>query len=98
MIDPKALYQVDNDNFVARKMGNEMVMVPLADKVADMTGVLTLNEVGADILLAFEKPSTIENVIGKLMDIYDIDEETLSSDIRLFMEKAMKNNVIIKVG
>ncbi|MDK2842085.1 MAG: hypothetical protein PWQ17_1590 [Anaerophaga sp.] len=97
MIDNEALYQVNSDKFVTRMMGNEMVMVPLSDRVADMTSVLTLNEVGADILKAFEKPCTINDVIKKLLDIYEIDEETLTFDIQTFVNNAIEKKVIVKV-
>ncbi|WP_016777757.1 PqqD family protein [Anaerophaga thermohalophila] len=98
MINHNALYQVNTEKFVTRMMGDEMVMVPLSDRVADMTSVLTLNEVGADILKAFEKPCTIDDVISKLLDIYEIDEETLTCDIQLFVNNAIEKNMIVKVG
>jgi hypothetical protein len=78
-------------------MGNEMVMVPLSERVADMTSVLTLNEVGADILKVFEEPSTIDNVIKNLLDIYDVDEETLTCDILTFVSNAIEKKVLVKV-
>ncbi len=92
--EQKIQYKVNKANFVTRQMGNEMVMVPLTDKVADMTSVLTLNEVGADILRLLEKPLTIEELIRELLEIYDVDEPTLIKDVEVFIMEASGKNVI----
>ncbi len=75
-------------------MGSEMVMVPLSDKVADMTSVLTLNEVGADILKALETPKTFDELTDNLLIIYDVDKATLEADIHDFLEVATAKKVV----
>lgn len=90
----KGLYKVNAENFVTRQMGSEMVMVPLTDKVADMTSVLTLNEVGADILKILETPSTIDTIVQQLLKIYEVEEEELLKDVEDFISQAKSKNVI----
>lgn len=90
----KVLYCANKDNFVTRQMGSEMVMVPLSDKVADMTSVLTLNEVGADILKALETPKTFDELTDNLLIIYDVDKATLEADIHDFLEVATAKKVV----
>jgi hypothetical protein len=97
MIDSFEFYQLNSEDFVVRKMGNEMVLVPLSDSVADMTSVLTLNEVGSDILELLEKPATKEILLEKLLEKYDVDKETLDRDIHLFLKKALNKNIIKRV-
>lgn len=97
MIDSFEFYQLNSEDFVVRKMGNEMVLVPLSDSVADMTSVLTLNEVGSDILELLEKPVTKEILLEKLLEKYDVDKETLDRDIHLFLKKALNKNIIKRV-
>lgn len=79
---------------MTRQMGSEMVMVPLSDKVADMTSVLTLNEVGADILKALETPKTFDELTDNLLIIYDVDKATLEADIHDFLEVATAKKVV----
>lgn len=90
-------YRLNSEKFVTRQMGDEMVMVPLSDKVADMTSVLTLNEVGADILGILETPATIEEMIDQMLSLYDTDRETLESDVRDFVLQAIEKGVIEKI-
>ena len=78
-------------------MGSEMVMVPLSNNVADMTSVLTLNEVGADILKAFVEAATIDEVVAKLLKAYDVEEATLRQDVEEFLENAINRGVIYNV-
>jgi hypothetical protein len=89
-------YKVNGDNFVTRQMGSEMVMVPLTDKVADMTSVLTLNEVGADILKILESPKTFDDLVQELMQIYDVETEQLIEDVRDFIAQAI-NKLVIEI-
>jgi hypothetical protein len=88
------LYQVNAENFVTRQMGSEMVMVPLTDKVADMTSVLTLNEVGADILKTLDAPKTFNEITENLLTIYDVDKSTLEADIEDFLKTAIDKKVV----
>lgn len=87
-------YRVNGANFVTRQMGSEMVMVPLTDKVADMTSVLTLNEVGAAILRILEVPLTKEELIRQMLELYDVEELILIEDVEAFIFKATQKNVI----
>ena len=75
-------------------MGDEVVLVPLSNKVADMTNVITLNEVGGDILKAIETPSSVQEVVNKLVEIYDVDRETLLNDVEEFIREAVDKRVV----
>ena len=79
-------------------MGSEMVMVPLSNNVADMTNVLTLNEVGADILKVVVEASTIDEVVEKLLKVYDVDKAVLRADVAEFIDKALEMGVVDKVS
>lgn len=90
----RVLYRLNAEQFVTRQMGSEMVMVPLTDKVADMTSVLTLNEVGADILKILESPKTFEEITENLLTLYDVDKATLEVDIEDFLKTAIDKKVV----
>ena len=87
-------FRARSENIVTRQMGDEMVLVPLSDKVADMTNVITLNEVGADILKILEEASTMDKVVEELLEIYDVDRETLLTDVEEFIREAVDKGVV----
>lgn len=74
-----------------------MVLIPLVNNVADMTSVLTLNEVGSSIFNLIDGKNTINSIILKLIDEYSVEAEVLKADIEHFIAQAQSNNLIEKV-
>jgi hypothetical protein len=97
VLDLNAVFRVKNNTFVTRKVGDEMVIVPLVNSVADMTRVLTLNETGAEILEALDGKNTLNVVILKLLDVFDVNEEIFKKDIELFITEAVERRLIERV-
>lgn len=73
--------------FVARKVGNELVVVPLSGNVAQMNELFTLNETGMFIWENVTKESSNNSLAKQMVEIYDIDEATALRDIELFLSK-----------
>jgi hypothetical protein len=80
---------------VTRKTGNEYVLVPIADNIADMNSVFTLNETGAFIWELIDGTRDVEAIIEELEKEYETDEATAREDVLNFLEK-MKGYLIIK--
>jgi hypothetical protein len=79
---------------VTRKTGNEYVLVPVADNIADMNSVYTLNETGAFIWEQIDGKRTVSEIITAVTAEYEIDNETASKDVFDFMEN-MKMYLIL---
>jgi hypothetical protein len=71
---------------VTRKTGNEYVLVPLANNIADMNSVYTLNETGAFIWEQIDGKRTTGNLIDLLTQEYETDIETATKDVFDFIE------------
>ncbi|MGD0583742.1 MAG: PqqD family protein [Bacteroidales bacterium] len=80
---------------VTRKTGNEYVLVPVTDNIADMDSVYTLNETGAYIWEQIDGNRTISDIIALLTGEFDIDKKTASADLLDFLSK-MSAYLIIK--
>jgi methyltransferase-like protein len=81
-------------NIVTRKTGNEYVLVPIANNIADMNSVFTLNETGAFIWELIDGKRNIEDIIKVLTTEYDIDKETAISDVVSFVSDMNKYLII----
>jgi hypothetical protein len=79
---------------VTRKTGSEYILVPLANNIADMTSVYTLNETGAFIWDQIDGKKDVEEIIRALTLEYDIDIKTAEEDVFAFIEN-MCNYLII---
>ncbi len=83
-----------SSSIVTRKTGNEYVLVPITDNIADMNSVYTLNETGAFIWEKINGKRSIEEIIKALTDEYDIDSSEAEKDVLSFVEN-MSNYLII---
>jgi methyltransferase-like protein len=81
-------------SIVTRKTGNEYVLVPVANNIADMNSVYTLNETGAFIWEHIDGQRSVKDLIETLVKEYEIDEKAASEDVFSFISE-MKNYLII---
>jgi hypothetical protein len=79
---------------VTRKTGNEYVLVPVANNIADMNSVFTLNETGAYIWEQIDGKRNVSEIIASLTTEYEIDGETAEKDVFEFIN-SMKNFLIL---
>ena len=81
-------------SIVTRKTGNEYVLVPITNNIADMDSVYTLNDTGAFIWELIDGQRSVKEIIDLLTEEYDIDIDTAEEDILSFIE-SMSNYLII---
>ena len=98
MYKTDAIFQVKNNNFVTRKVGDEMVIVPLVNSVADMTRVLTLNETGTAILEALDGQTSLKEVTSKLLEQFDVESTVLQDDLQNFISEALDKKIIEQIA
>ena len=81
-------------SIVTRKTGNEYVLVPITNNIADMNSVYTLNETGAFIWEHIDGKRTVEEIITELMNEYEIDKQNAESDVITFIRNMRKYLII----
>jgi Coenzyme PQQ synthesis protein D (PqqD) len=79
---------------VTRKTGNEYVLVPITNNIADMDSVFTLNETGAFIWELIDGKRDIEEIINELTIDYDIDKKNAEEDVLSFIDNMHKYLII----
>ncbi len=79
---------------VTRKTGNEYVLVPITNNIADMNSVYTLNETGAFIWEQIDGKRSVEDIIIELVNEYDIDKQNAESDVFTFIENMSKYLIV----
>jgi hypothetical protein len=94
MINLKSV-PVRSTSVVTRKTGNEYVLVPVANNIADMDSVYTLNETGAFIWELIDGKKCTEDLIEAVIAEYDTDKETATTDVLSFIG-TMSKYLIIK--
>ena len=80
---------------VTRKTGNEYVLVPVTNNIADMHSVYTLNETGTFIWEHINGKNSVEEIINALTLEYESDYDTAKDDAFTFVED-MSRYLIVK--
>jgi hypothetical protein len=81
-------------SIVTRKTGNEYVLVPITNNIADMNSVYTLNETGAFIWEQINGIRNVEEIIAALTAEYEIDKKNAEADVFSFFENMRKYLII----
>jgi hypothetical protein len=82
----QTLYQLKS-KFVAREVGNELILVPLTGNVAQMSELFTLNETAKFIWENSTEKTTVEDMENALTETFTIDRETARKDIENFLRQ-----------
>jgi hypothetical protein len=81
-------------SIVTRKTGNEYVLVPVANNIADMNSVFILNETGAFIWEQIDGKKAVAEIIDLVINEYEIDIDTAGKDVFEFMGNTEKFLII----
>jgi hypothetical protein len=73
--------------FVTNKSGDEMILVPLASNINQMTDIFTLNETAGFIWEELDKTKDQAEMVVKISDHFDVLPEQAEKDLARFIEK-----------
>ena len=79
---------------IPRKTGDEYVLVPVSNNIADMDSVYTLNETGAFIWEKLDGKSTLAEIVSCMQTEFDVDAETAKNDLFAFVAEMEKFLII----
>ncbi|MDX2360019.1 MAG: PqqD family peptide modification chaperone [Crocinitomicaceae bacterium] len=76
-----------NQNTVASKLHEELVMIDI-----DLGKYFSLNPVASEIWEIIETPKGCEEIVAELMEIYEIEKDACSTQVKSFLQelKGMK--------
>lgn len=74
-------------SFVTREVGNELVLVPLSSNVSTMDELFTMNETGRFIWENLTETTTVDTLVGKMTQKFEVDAATAKNDIEQFLSK-----------
>ncbi len=78
-----------NDGFMLRNVAGKNIVVAVGEAAMDFDGMISLNETGAFLWKILEDGADYDTLLNKLLDEYDIDEETAKKDIDAFIKRAL---------
>ena len=83
-----------NKDFILRNIAGESILVTTGSATQDFNGMITLNEVATFILENIDECEREEVLVGKVLEEFEVDEETAKSDMEEFLEILKKSDII----
>jgi hypothetical protein len=85
----RSLYNLKS-KFVAREVGDELILVPISNNVAKMNELFTMNETGKFIWENINENTTVLELENAMTEAFTIDNETARKDIETFLNQLEK--------
>lgn len=80
--------------FVLREIAGDLLLVPTGKTALDLNGMLTLNDVGAEIWKMLPEVKDEEEIVQRLLSEYEAPAEVIRPDVSAFLEKLRELNII----
>lgn len=80
--------------FVLREIAGDYVIIPTGKTVLEFNGLATINEVGVFLWKLLENEITEDELVTKLLEEYEVDEETARKDVDEFLDVLVANKVL----
>ena len=82
------------EGYMLRQIAGTWIVVPIAERVVDFNGMISLSDTGAFLWQLMEKEQTTESdLLSALLDEYEVDQSTAQEDLSSFLNQ-LKENVI----
>lgn len=83
-------------DFVTRKVFDELVIVPVANSVAQLDSVFTLDGIGTEIWDLIDGKTGTNRIIGLLQDMFDAPPSDIERDVTHFLMDLERAGLIVR--
>jgi hypothetical protein len=82
---------------VSRLIDDETILVPIKQKAGEMQCIYTLNETGAYIWQMIDGKMTVGDIVGRMIEKYEVSEEQAFSDLKELIVDLIKGGCIEEI-
>lgn len=73
--------------FVLREIAGDTILVPVGETALSFNGMITMNAIGKLIWNALEQGEGRDQMLQKILERFDVSEETAGGDLDEFLAK-----------
>jgi hypothetical protein len=84
-----------NESVVSRKIADEMLLVPVRGRLANMQRIFSLNPVAEYVWEQLDGERNLNDIRSGVLAHFDVKREQADIDIREFMEELVQAGLII---
>ena len=82
-------------DFSVREIMGDYVMVPLGKGALEFSGMIGTSETGALLVEALSQDVTREDLLTRILEAYDVDEQTALADLDEFLNHLRELDLLI---
>ena len=79
---------------IKRELCGEAFLVPLGKTVYDSNGLYALTELGSFIWDLLPQAETEEDILCRILEEYEVDEQTAKADLKEFLDKLRRMEIL----
>lgn len=83
------------EGFICRKVGTQHVVAATGKASENFNGIIRLNESGAFAFRQLQEGATVEELVARLMEEYDVDETTARRDVESFLAALKEADALV---
>ncbi|MBO5461963.1 MAG: PqqD family protein [Clostridia bacterium] len=83
------------DGFIVRKIGKQIMAVPVGQQTSQIHGMIALSESAEILWKALEKGADEESLVDILTEIYEIDRVQASEDVKKFLSGLKEQGALL---
>ncbi len=95
-IQEKKKYKIKSD-FILREIAGEYAIVPVGSDNPFSNAMLMPNDSAVFLWKAFERPNTVQDVVTKGMQEYEVTEDVIKKSIEQFVKESLEYRILEEV-
>ncbi|SDB12252.1 PqqD family protein [Eubacterium oxidoreducens] len=86
-----------NSDFIKRELAGEYILVPTGEMASVISGMITMTQTAAFIWDQYDQCDNLEQIVTRLMEEFDVDEQTAREDVYGYSKELYKKQMIMEV-
>lgn len=82
------------EGYLVHEVAGNYVVIKIGQEAVNFNGLITLSESAKMLWDLLKEDASIDDLVNKLLNEYEIDEETARKDTLEFIESLKKNNIL----
>ncbi len=82
------------ENYVMREVAGQAIVIAVGEESKKFKGMINLNRTGKDVWTGLEKGLNLAEIVKKMADDYEVDENTAMQDIESMVNRLLKIGVL----
>ncbi len=82
------------DGFIMKNVAGSNVVLPLGERQTEINGIITFNEIGAEVFNMLDGTISVEEIVTKISKDYEVSYETVEADVKKLIDKMRVNGLV----